>query len=90
LYEEHGDGLFEKLRGQFAVALWDERRRRLLLARDRFGICPLFWTRQATPFGEVLLFASEIKALLASGSCPRGPIRAASIMHSPSSRCLDR
>ena len=67
LYEEHGDSLFEKLRGQFALALWDERRRRLLLARDRFGICPLFYTRQNTPFGPVLLFASEIKALLASG-----------------------
>src|SRR4051812_25335573 len=37
LYEEHGEGIFERLRGQFAVALWDRRRRRLLLARDRFG-----------------------------------------------------
>ncbi len=73
LYEEHGDGLFEKLRGQFAIALWDERRRRLLLARDRFGICPLYYTQQDTPFGPALLFASEIKSLLASGLVPAEP-----------------
>jgi asparagine synthase (glutamine-hydrolysing) len=59
--------MFEHLQGQFAVALWDEKRRRLILARDRFGICPLYWTRQRTADGEWLLFASEIKALLASG-----------------------
>jgi asparagine synthase (glutamine-hydrolysing) len=62
LYEEYGEAVFERLRGQFAVALWDERSQQLLLARDRFGICPLYWTRQ----GDWLLFASEIKALLAS------------------------
>src|ERR1043166_13538 len=69
LYEEHGEGVFEKLRGQFAIALWDERKRQLLLARDRFGICPLYWTQQ----GDLLLFASEIKALLASGLVPARP-----------------
>ncbi len=63
LWEESQEGMFEKLRGQFAFALWDETRRRLVLTRDRFGICPLYWTRQ----GNWLLFASEIKALLASG-----------------------
>jgi asparagine synthase (glutamine-hydrolysing) len=63
LWEESQEGVFERLRGQFAIALWDERRRRLVLGRDRFGICPLYWTRQ----GNWLLFASEIKALLASG-----------------------
>jgi asparagine synthase (glutamine-hydrolysing) len=63
LWEKHGEGMFEQLRGQFAVALWDSSRRLLVLGRDRFGICPLFWTRQ----GDWLLFASEIKALLASG-----------------------
>jgi asparagine synthase (glutamine-hydrolysing) len=63
LWEEHAEGMFERLRGQFAIALWDERRRYLVLARDRFGICPLYWTRQ----GDWLLFASEIKGLLASG-----------------------
>jgi asparagine synthase (glutamine-hydrolysing) len=67
LWEEFGESMLEKLRGQFAIALWDERRRELILARDRFGICPLYWSRQQTPDGEVLLFASEVKALLASG-----------------------
>jgi asparagine synthase (glutamine-hydrolysing) len=67
LWEDHGEGMLDKLRGQFAVALWDERRRQLILARDRFGICPLYWTRQTGPRGDWLLFASEIKALLASG-----------------------
>lgn len=59
-YEEWGDGFLERLRGMFAVALWDERRRRLLLARDRFGIKPLYY-RQA---GGALSFASELKAML--------------------------
>src|SRR5207245_11262769 len=63
LWEDFAEGMFEHLRGQFALALWDQRRQRLILARDRFGICPLYWTRQ----GDWLLFGSEIKALLASG-----------------------
>jgi asparagine synthase (glutamine-hydrolysing) len=67
LWDEYGDAFFDHLRGQFAFALWDERRRQVILARDRFGICPLYWTRQATDSGEWLLFASEIKALLATG-----------------------
>ena len=45
-WEDHGDDMFEHLRGQFAVALYDANRRRVLLGRDRFGICPLYWTRQ--------------------------------------------
>jgi asparagine synthase (glutamine-hydrolysing) len=69
LWEDYHEGMFERLRGQFALALWDERRNRLVLGRDRFGICPLYWTRQ----GEWLLFASEIKALLASGMVPARP-----------------
>jgi asparagine synthase (glutamine-hydrolysing) len=69
LWEDHGEAMLEKLRGQFAVALWDQGQRRLVLARDRFGICPLFWTRQ----GDWLLFASEIKALIASGMVPVRP-----------------
>jgi asparagine synthase (glutamine-hydrolysing) len=73
LWEELGEAMFEQLRGQFAVALWDERVRRLYLARDRFGICPLYWTRQTTEDGDWLLFASEIKALLASGLVPARP-----------------
>jgi asparagine synthase (glutamine-hydrolysing) len=67
LWEDHQEAMLERLRGQFALALWDRRRQRLVLARDRFGICPLYWTRQSSPDGDWLLFASEIKALLASG-----------------------
>jgi asparagine synthase (glutamine-hydrolysing) len=63
LWEEHGDEMFEKLHGQFALALYDARQRRVILARDRFGICPLYWARR----DDWLLFGSEIKALFASG-----------------------
>lgn len=60
-YEEYGDRFVERLSGQFAIALWDVRRQRLLLARDRVGIRPLFVAR----IGGHLLFASEVKAILA-------------------------
>ena len=60
LYEEMGDGCVEWLRGMFAFALWDARRRRLLVARDRVGIKPLHWAR----IGDTLVFASEVKAIL--------------------------
>jgi asparagine synthase (glutamine-hydrolysing) len=59
-YEQWGDGFVERLRGMFAIALWDKRRRRLLLARDRFGIKPLYYRH----VGGVLSFASELKAML--------------------------
>src|SRR5207249_2453408 len=68
-WEDHGPDMWQRLRGQFAIALWDERKRQLQLGRDRFGIAPLFWTRQ----GDWLLFASEIKGLLASGMVPARP-----------------
>ncbi|MBV8812968.1 MAG: asparagine synthase (glutamine-hydrolyzing) [Verrucomicrobia bacterium] len=68
-WEESQCQMFKHLRGQFAFALWDDNRHCLVLARDRFGICPLYWTRQ----GDWLLFASEIKALLASGMVPAQP-----------------
>src|SRR3954465_15550848 len=71
LYEDHGADMWPTLRGQFAIALWDMRRRELHLGRDRFGIAPLFWSRQ----GDWLLFASEIKGLLASGMVPPKPDR---------------
>jgi asparagine synthase (glutamine-hydrolysing) len=64
LYEEHGVGFAERLRGMFAVAIWDARRRRLVLARDRYGIKPLYYRH----VGDELRFASELRAL------PRGEI----------------
>jgi asparagine synthase (glutamine-hydrolysing) len=73
LWEEHGQDMLERLRGQFAIALWDRRQRCVILARDRFGICPLYWTTQRADGGEWLLFGSEIKALLASGMVPTRP-----------------
>ena len=59
-YEEHGDGFVELLRGMFALAVWDSRSSRLLLARDRFGIKPLFYRF----VDGSLSFASELKAML--------------------------
>src|SRR3712207_4600535 len=59
LYEEHGPRFAERLRGMFAVAIWDAPRKRLVLARDRFGIKPLYWREQS----GTLSFASELKAL---------------------------
>jgi asparagine synthase (glutamine-hydrolysing) len=62
-YEHWGDDCVQRFRGMFAFALWDSPRRRLLLARDRLGIKPLYWCQA----GSTLLFGSEIKALLAGG-----------------------
>ena len=61
LYEEHDLGMLHQLRGMFAFALWDERRSRLVIARDRVGIKPVYFTVA----GRMLLWASEIKSLLA-------------------------
>jgi asparagine synthase (glutamine-hydrolysing) len=61
-YAEYGDRFLERLRGMFGIALWDTRRGRLILARDRLGIKPLYYLRD----GERLLFASEAKAILAA------------------------
>jgi asparagine synthase (glutamine-hydrolysing) len=60
LYEEHGEGLADKLNGIFAFALWDKPRKRLLLVRDQVGVKPLYYYFN----NQTLLFASEIKALL--------------------------
>jgi len=60
LYEEYGAGVVDKLRGMFAFALWDGRRRQLLLARDRLGIKPLYYAY----IDGRLIFASELKAIL--------------------------
>jgi asparagine synthase (glutamine-hydrolysing) len=67
LYEEVGERLVEQLRGMFAFALWDQRASRLLLARDRLGIKPLYYFRDQ----QKLLFASELKSILASGDVER-------------------
>jgi len=67
LYEEMGDRCVERLRGMFAFAIWDEPRRRLLLARDRLGKKPLYWHFD----GHRLIFGSEIKAILAAPDVPR-------------------
>ena len=62
-YEQWGDACVEHLRGMFAFAIWDAPRRRLLLARDRLGVKPLYWAIA----GSRLLFGSEIKSVLESG-----------------------
>jgi asparagine synthase (glutamine-hydrolysing) len=66
-WEEYGDGFVARLRGMFAFALWDLRARRLLLARDRVGKKPLYYTQD----GERLLFGSELKALITDPSVKR-------------------
>jgi asparagine synthase (glutamine-hydrolysing) len=67
LHEERGPAAVESLRGMFAFAIWDERAQALLLARDRFGIKPLYYV--VAPWG--LAFASELKALVAAGLTSR-------------------
>lgn len=67
LYEEYGQDCVRHLRGMFGLALWDERRRRLLLARDRLGKKPLYFGQ----FGGRLLFASELKCILQLPEVPR-------------------
>jgi len=61
LYEEHGSECLSRLNGQFAIAIWNERDRSLFLARDRVGVRPLFYTLT----GGALIFASEVKSILA-------------------------
>src|SRR4051812_48726012 len=67
LYEEEGPRFVERLNGIFAIALWDAGTRTLHLARDQFGVKPLYWAR----VNGRLAFASEIKALLADPAIPR-------------------
>ncbi|VTS08240.1 asparagine synthase (glutamine-hydrolyzing) [Tuwongella immobilis] len=71
MWEEYGEQMFEHLHGQFAICLYDRKQRCVILARDRIGICPLFYSIQRGPGGEEkFIFGSEIKALLASGLVP--------------------
>lgn len=67
LYEELGEECFAQLRGMFALALWDGRRKRLVIARDRLGKKPLFYSWD----GKRLVFGSEIKALWKAGGISR-------------------
>ena len=69
LWEEHGEGMFEHARGQFAVSLWDQKTRTLILGRDRVGICPLYYAER----DGWLIWGSEVKAILASGLVPARP-----------------
>ena len=72
-YEQWGDACVDRLRGMFAFAIWDAPRRRLLLARDRLGVKPLYWAE----VNGRLLFASEIKSILESGLVVAQPNEAA-------------
>jgi len=67
LYREKGPAMLPELRGMFAFALWDSERRRLLLARDLYGIKPLYYSRH----GSTVRLASQVKALLAGGRVSR-------------------
>lgn len=66
-YLAWGEGLFDRLEGMFAIALWDRQQQRLLLARDGIGIKPLYYFADKTK----VLFGSELKAILASGHCAK-------------------
>ena len=65
-YQHWGEDFVTHLRGMFAIAIWDERESNLILARDRLGIKPLYYAQRDGRF----LFASQVKALLASGCVP--------------------
>jgi asparagine synthase (glutamine-hydrolysing) len=73
LWEEYGERLVDHLKGQFAFCVFDANRNTVFLARDRFGICPLYWTLRKRDDTTYLLFGSEIRALLASGMVPAEP-----------------
>jgi len=67
LFSRYGISVLPRLNAMFALAFWDERKQELLLSRDRYGQKPLYYTR----IGKLLLFASEVRALLASGMVAR-------------------
>ncbi len=91
LWEDHGEEMLGRLKGQFAFALWDRKRSILFLARDRVGIVPLHWTC----VGGQFLFSSEVKGLLVSGVVPieadfRGIDHVFSFIGQPSERTCFR
>ena len=67
MYEEKGEECFQYFRGMFAIAIWDQRKRKLLLARDRVGKKPLFYFYD----GDRIVFASELKAILKAEDIPQ-------------------
>jgi asparagine synthase (glutamine-hydrolysing) len=67
LYEEEGENVFKKLEGMFAIGLYDFKRKKLLLARDRMGKKPLYWCHMS----GVFLFASELKAIITHPLCKK-------------------
>jgi asparagine synthase (glutamine-hydrolysing) len=67
LYEDHGEDFVTRMNGMFALALWDKERARLLLARDRLGVKPLFYQESA----QKLIFGSELKSILCHGDVDR-------------------
>jgi asparagine synthase (glutamine-hydrolysing) len=67
LYEEEGPGCLAQLNGQFALAIWDAKKKKLFLARDRVGIRPLYYTI----FNGTLIFGSEIKSVFVNKNIPR-------------------
>ena len=69
LYEERGVEALQLLNGMFAIALWDTQRQQLVLARDRLGIKPLYYSKN----NNQLLFGSELKAIIAHPDCPNEP-----------------
>ncbi len=69
LYRDKGEGMLQDLRGMYAFAIWDEARQGMLLARDPFGIKPLYYADD----GQTLRVASQVKALLAGGSIDTAP-----------------
>ena len=69
LYQEYGEAMMDRLRGMYALAIWDDVRKSLLLSRDPFGIKPLYYADD----GKTLRFASQVKALLAGGAVDTSP-----------------
>jgi asparagine synthase (glutamine-hydrolysing) len=73
LYQAKGTAMLQDLRGMFAFAIWDSRKQALLLARDPFGIKPLYFTPDTNASSGTLRFASQVNALLAGGQIDTAP-----------------